>query len=89
MYEHQEEVRVVDQILTEEQAINKAIEKGIEQINMELEADEHIIKNKVLKVDIKENEVSVDIFFSIYEDITDYAEIIEEQIPENIINENN
>ena len=61
----------------------------IEQINMELEADEHIIKNKVLKVDIKENEVSVDIFFSIYEDITDYAEIIEEQIPENIINENN
>lgn len=84
MYEHQEEVRVVDQILTEEQAINKAIEKGIEQINMELEADEHIIKNKVLKVDIKENEVSVDIFFSIYEDITDYAEIVEEQVPENI-----
>ncbi len=89
IYEHQEEVKVVDQILTEEQAINKAIEKGIEQINMELEDDEHIIKNKVLKVDIKENEVSVDIFFSIYEDITDYAEIIEEQIPENIIKENN
>ena len=84
MYEHQEEVRVVDQILTEEQAINKAIEKGIEQINMELEADEHIIKNKVLKVDIKENEVSVDLFFSIYEDITDYAEIVAEQVPENI-----
>ena len=55
-----------------------------EQINMELEADEHIIKNKVLKVDIKENEVSVDIFFSIYEDITDYTEIVEEQVPENI-----
>ena len=34
--------------------------------------------------DIKENEVSVDIFFSIYEDITDYAEIVEEQVPENI-----
>ena len=80
---------MVDQILTEEQAINKAIEKGIEQINMELESDEYIIKNKVLKADIKENEVSVDIFFSIYEDITDYAEIIEEQAPENIINENN
>ena len=83
VYEHQEEVKIVDQILTEEQAINKAIEKGIEQMNMELEDDEYIIKNKVLKAEIKESKVSVDIFFSIYEDITDYAEIIEEQMPEN------
>lgn len=86
VYEKQEEIKIVDQILTEEQAINKAIEKGIEQINMELEEDEYIIKNKVLKADIKENEVSVDIFFSVYEDITDYAEIVEEQVPENIVN---
>lgn len=79
--EYQEEVKIVDQILTEEEAIDKAIEKGIEQINMELNDDEYIIKNKVLKVDIKEDEVSVDIFFAIYEDITDYKEIVEE-LPE-------
>lgn len=76
--EHQEEVKVVDQVLTEEEAIDKAIEKGVEQMNMELKEDEYIIKNKVLKVDIKENVVSVDIFFAIYEDITDYENIVED-----------
>lgn len=76
--EHQEEIYVVDQLLTEEETIDKAIEKGIEQMNMELEEDEYIIKNKVLKVDIKEDVVSVDIFFAIYENITDYVDIIEE-----------
>ncbi len=80
VFERQEEIKIVDQILTEEEAIDKAIEKGIEQINMELNTDEYIIKNKVLKVDIKENVVSVDIFFAIYEDITDYEDIVEEEV---------
>lgn len=81
--ERQEEVKIVDQILTEEQVIDKAIEKGIEQMKMELETDEYILKNKVMKVDIKENVVSVDIFFAIYEDITDYTDIVEEEVENN------
>ena len=42
----------------------------------ELSNQEYIIDNKVLKVNVKENKVVVDIFFVVYEDITDYAEII-------------
>lgn len=76
--EHQEEVKVVEQVLTEEQAINKAVEKAIDQMNLELDKDEYIIKNKILKADIKEKTVSVDVFFAVYENITDYSEIIEE-----------
>ena len=74
--EHQEEQIIVDQVLTEDEAINKAISLGREKMAKELSNQEYIIDNKVLKVNVKENKVVVDIFFVVYEDITDYAEII-------------
>ncbi|MBE6151710.1 MAG: hypothetical protein E7165_00130 [Firmicutes bacterium] len=74
--EHQEEQIIVDQVLTEDEAINKAISLGREKMGKELSNQEYIIDNKVLKVNVKENKVVVDIFFVVYEDITDYAEII-------------
>lgn len=78
--EKQEELIIVDQILTEEEAIDQAILLGQEKMKKELKEDEHIVSNKVLKVNIREDRVIVDVFFVVYEDITDYLEIIPEDI---------
>lgn len=78
--EKQEELIIVDQFLTEEEAIDKAIELASTKMKNDLKEEEYIIDNKVLKVNIKENKVVLDMFFIIYEDITDYSEIIPEII---------
>ena len=80
--EKQEELIIVDQVLTEEEAIDKAIELASNKMKNDLEGEEYIIDNKVLKVNIKENKVVLDVFFIIYEDITDYSEIVPEIIEE-------
>lgn len=76
--EHQEELIIVDQVLTEEEAIDKAILLGQEKMEKQLSAGEYIVGNKVLKANIKEDKVVVDVFFVVYENITDYEEIIPE-----------
>lgn len=78
--EKQEELIIVDQILTEEEAIDKAIELASNKMKNDLCEEEYIIDNKVLKVNIKDNKVVLDVFFIIYEDITDYSEIVPEII---------
>ena len=78
--EKQEELIIVDQVLTEEETIDKAIELASTKMKNDLSEDEYIINNKVLKVNIKDNKVVLDVFFIIYEDITDYSEIVPEII---------
>lgn len=78
--EKQEELIIVDQILTEEEAIDKAILLGQEKMEKELSENEYIVSNKVLKANIKEDRVVVDVFFVVYENITDYQEIVIEEI---------
>lgn len=71
----QKETKVTDQILTVEEAINKAKEKAENGIKKNLSKDEYIIRSKYLKSTVKESIVEVEMFFAVYEDITDYAEI--------------
>lgn len=71
----QKETKVTDQILTVEQAITKAQEKAEEDIKKNLSKDEYIIRSKYLKSTVKESIVEVEMFFAVYEDITDYSEI--------------
>ena len=71
----QKETNVTDQILTVEEAITKAKEKAEEDIKKNLSKDEYIIRSKYLKSTVKESIVEVEMFFAVYEDITDYAEI--------------
>ncbi len=71
----QEETIVIDQILTKEQAIIEAQKKAEENIKKNLSKDEYIIRSKYLKSTVKESIVEVEMFFAVYEDITDYAEI--------------
>ncbi len=76
--EKQEELIIVDQVLTEEEAIEKAVELASSKMKNDLKEEEYIIDNKVLKVNIKENKVILNVFFIVYEDITDYSEIVPE-----------
>ena len=71
----QEETIITDQILTKEQAIIEAQKKAEETIKKTLSKDEYIIRSKYLKSTVKESIVEVEMFFAVYEDITDYAEI--------------
>ena len=74
----QREVRITEYVSTEEEAINRALEKARMQIESKLKEDEYIIEEKQLKVNIKESTIVLDIFYSVYENITDYAEIVEQ-----------
>jgi len=78
----QREVNIVEYVLTEEQALEAALKKGRIQMNNKLDEDEYIISEKQLKVNIKESIIVVDIFYAVYENITGYAEIVEENIEE-------
>ena len=73
---------VIEQILTTDEAIEKATKKSLEQMNKNLKEGEYIINYKILNTNIKENELELNIFFSIYEDITDYEIITEENLSE-------
>ena len=71
----QKETKVTDEILTVEEAISKAKQKAEEDIKKNLSKEEYIIRSKYLKSTVKESIVEVEMFFAVYENITDYAEI--------------
>ncbi|MCM1371070.1 MAG: sporulation protein YqfD [Clostridium sp.] len=76
---HERETNVIDEIITEDIAIDRAEQLSIKKIEDNLKEDEYIIKSSILKVSVKENGVVLDMFFSVYEDITDYREIVIEE----------
>lgn len=76
-YEIQKEVKVIDEVYTIDEAIKKAEERAYDELNSKLNDKEHIINSKNLKVDINDSKIELEIFFSIYEDITGYAKIDE------------
>ena len=69
----QYETNVTDEILTVEQAIAKAKPKAEDNIKQNLNEEEYIIRSKYLKSTVKESIVEVEMFFAVYENITDYA----------------
>ena len=71
----QTETKVKDEILTVEEAIYKAKQKAENDIKKNLSKEEYIIRSKYLKSTVKESIVVVQMFFAVYENITDYAEI--------------
>ena len=73
--QNQTETEEIEQILTVDEAIKKAEEKAISKIN--LKENEYIINHKIINTNIKENELELKIFFSVYENITEYQTIEE------------
>lgn len=76
----QQEQEYIEEILTEEEAITKALEKGKNTLQQQLKEDEYIINYKILNTKIRENELELNIFYSVYENITDYQTIVKENI---------
>ena len=72
----QAETQVIEQILTTDEAIKMALEKAIAQVESNLKEHEYIINKRIINTNIKENELELNVFFSICENITDY-QIIE------------
>lgn len=77
--QQQKEIEKTDQILTIDEASKLALEKAQNIITEKLKEKEYIINYKILNTNIKESELELKIFFSVYEDITDYEIIIEEE----------
>ena len=71
-YENIQEIEKIDYILTCDQAINKALEKGNSQVTKNLKEDEYIMNAKILKSECNENGASLKIFYAVLENITDY-----------------
>lgn len=75
--EKQKEVNLISEILTEEQAIKKALLKAKTQMESQLNDKEEIKYEKCLKVERKDSKIEVEVFFTVLEDITDTIEIVE------------
>lgn len=73
--QNQRETKIKSQILTFDEALIKAKQHSIKKMTQKLKEDEYIIRSKYLKSKIKENVIEIEMFFSIYENITAYQEI--------------
>ena len=80
--ETQREVTKTDKIYTIDEAIEMAKNKSISSMESKLNDKEYIISSKNLKVEIKESKIVLEMFFSVYEDITDYRIIEDTNIQE-------
>lgn len=78
----QKELEMISEILTEEQAIDKAIEKASQKIEESMKEEEKILSYHILSTKIEEDKVILEVFYSVYENITDYRPI--EEVEENV-----
>lgn len=78
--ERQRKTKVTIEELTKKQALDKAIEKAENKLNVKLEKDEYIISKKTLNYEVNNSKIVVDVFFKVYENITDYKDITLDEI---------
>lgn len=80
--EKQQEIEILEEMNTIDEAIDKAINKGKEKIEDRLSEEEYIISQNSLKVNVKSSKIELDVFYVVYENITSYQPIIEEPLEE-------
>lgn len=80
--EEQEETKLIDEVLTFDEAVIKAEEYSTKQMESKLNGKEYIIRSKNLKSTLKDSKIELEMFFAVYEDITAYMEIGEENAEE-------
>lgn len=73
----QKEFELIDQVLTEDEAIKYASDLAKSKMKKELNDDEYIISQKNLKINVNDSKIVLEVFFVVYEDITSYEEISE------------
>ena len=73
--EKQRKTKTFKQILNYEEALKKANLLAEKKILSGLLKDEHIISKKTLNFNVYESKIVVDVFFKVYENITDYLDV--------------
>ena len=74
-YQKQQEKIVIDEINTKEEATNKALQLAIKKMEENLEEKEKILYQKILSVREEESKIVCEVFFAVYENMTDYQTI--------------
>ena len=77
--EEVKEVVLIDDVYTVEEATSLAISKAREKLLSTLAEDSKILSEKKLKIIVNNSTIDVDVFFKVYENITDFKEIIVEE----------
>ena len=73
----QKETKVINQELNEDELIEREVELSKEKIESKLKAGEYISDYKILNKIKNDDSITLNIFFSVVEDVTDYLEIDE------------
>lgn len=87
--QYQEEVNLIDEENTYDEAVLKAVELGSKRLEENLKEGEFIASHKILDQVNNEDSVTVKIFFSVVENITEYQEIEEYKEPEGELENTN
>lgn len=74
-YQKEKEIEIINYDLTEEECVSKAKEKARNIVISNLEENEYIIDEKSLKISKKDSKMIVDMFYTVYKNITMYKEI--------------
>ena len=82
VYQNQRETKVIDETYTEDELIDKAVEYSKKKIEDNLDKDEYIKDYKILNKTVNDDSITLNIFFSTIENITEY-QLIEEKKEEN------
>ena len=72
-----------EHLYSPEDAVDAAIEASNKKLGKTLKKDEKILSSKVINTREYENYINVEIFYKVYENITDYSEIIEKSTDES------
>ena len=73
--QNQREINIKKWILTFDEALLKGKELSIKKVKKRLKEKEYIIRSKYLKSSVNNSTIDIEMFFAVYEDITDYKEI--------------
>ena len=76
-FNYEEELKVIDEVYTYEEASEKALFLAREKISKKLDKNEKIIYEKKLKTEQKNSTILLTVFFKVYENITSYEKIVE------------
>ena len=71
----QRETKKISEIITYDEALKRAKNASINYVKRKLKDKEYIIRNTYLKSSLNNSTIDIEMFFAVYEDITDYAEI--------------
>ncbi|MBR1377224.1 MAG: sporulation protein YqfD [Bacilli bacterium] len=71
----QREIEIINYTLGYNEALEHAKEEGRKKMKERLDEDEYIIDEKSLKIEMKDSKIVVDMFYTVYENVTGYIEI--------------